>query len=609
MGKNMKTMLSVLLAIAIILTSTPTAVESEENEPAQREPVTLRLKARDNISWNNHNPWQSESVSINENSGPHTVRIENIGTSRIVSLALMEENGNFCTGSESNCSRNDCAFKDSPELHWSFYNAIIRYDSVIINNEFNALNSPAYASIFGEDYPFYTGFYALSELWNGWYEPSRLLTEVSTIRGGGNGDSFSLPGSPAPTINSIEVTFSIFGVDGVFCECGECEYCLFERCSECELCCWAFQWCTGECCDCTDDCPDNCPSCFRPCCWVCCKRFAECGKPCASCCICLERSEFCGDCAYCLRCWDCNEYPCICCEVCERTLCICCDICGLTCVCPLANSATAGIFDIGFNLAGNRIEFRTNEEIPANSVIVIDGYITSNSNMPLPNFANRIRAVVQDGYGSVWEEYYIDENNEVNLDNTIHSWYYHGYYYDNAIPVGSTLFFMVVDGYGEINITGEARYYIDVLGIDEEPPGVEEADDLSEPEPIEPEAVIIPIDITLSNVPEPCELCNESPCACPLNNCDCGNCNAPTAGKAGYILSGENATIFDALEILKSIVGMNSRINECSNALAAALIVEDRAVPNKPNIFDVLEILKYLVGMDSLVYQQQSNNY
>jgi hypothetical protein len=53
------------------------------------------------------------------------------------------------------------------------------------------------------------------------------------------------------------------------------------------------------------------------------------------------------------------------------------------------------------------------------------------------------------------------------------------------------------------------------------------------------------------------------------------------------------------LEILKSIVGMSNRTTDCGNALYAALIMPTRATPNVPNIFDALEILKHIVGMPS----------
>jgi len=67
--------------------------------------------------------------------------------------------------------------------------------------------------------------------------------------------------------------------------------------------------------------------------------------------------------------------------------------------------------------------------------------------------------------------------------------------------------------------------------------------------------------------------------------------------KLGHILGNPNISIFDALEILKYITGMESVIDTCENARAAALIVSS----DVPGIFDVLEILKALAGMESAV--------
>ncbi|MCL2071613.1 MAG: S8 family serine peptidase [Oscillospiraceae bacterium] len=66
----------------------------------------------------------------------------------------------------------------------------------------------------------------------------------------------------------------------------------------------------------------------------------------------------------------------------------------------------------------------------------------------------------------------------------------------------------------------------------------------------------------------------------------------------GYV-RGEPITIFDALEILKDIVGMNGAISKCGNSLWASLITLESQKAGRPSIFDVLEILKYLVGMDT----------
>ena len=83
----------------------------------------------------------------------------------------------------------------------------------------------------------------------------------------------------------------------------------------------------------------------------------------------------------------------------------------------------------------------------------------------------------------------------------------------------------------------------------------------------------------------------------------CDNCSMCEGGrfKAGHILGNEELTILDVLEVLKSIVGIDSAVDKCGYALYAALIVDERPVENKPIIFDVLEMLKHLVGMPSVI--------
>ncbi|MCL2071610.1 MAG: leucine-rich repeat domain-containing protein, partial [Oscillospiraceae bacterium] len=74
----------------------------------------------------------------------------------------------------------------------------------------------------------------------------------------------------------------------------------------------------------------------------------------------------------------------------------------------------------------------------------------------------------------------------------------------------------------------------------------------------------------------------------------------PTLGQIVSPGNGE-VTIFDALEILKYLVGINGVIDNCDDALAAALITENSQTSGEPGIFDVLEILKYLVGMPNVI--------
>ena len=83
----------------------------------------------------------------------------------------------------------------------------------------------------------------------------------------------------------------------------------------------------------------------------------------------------------------------------------------------------------------------------------------------------------------------------------------------------------------------------------------------------------------------------------------CGTCKICTSNKApvkGRILGNAEPQIFDALEILKSLVGMSGAIDKCLNARNASLITKVSQEKGTPTIFDALEILKHLVGMIKL---------
>lgn len=75
------------------------------------------------------------------------------------------------------------------------------------------------------------------------------------------------------------------------------------------------------------------------------------------------------------------------------------------------------------------------------------------------------------------------------------------------------------------------------------------------------------------------------------------------AGDNRYNLGDVNGdgevTIFDALEILKNLVGMDCEITKSTLAFTAAMINDPTL--DAPTIFDALEVLKYLVNMDSKV--------
>ncbi|MCL2037155.1 MAG: hypothetical protein FWG83_07235 [Oscillospiraceae bacterium] len=101
--------------------------------------------------------------------------------------------------------------------------------------------------------------------------------------------------------------------------------------------------------------------------------------------------------------------------------------------------------------------------------------------------------------------------------------------------------------------------------------------------------------------------CGKNPCqtpevCSPTDRVPCSCCAADNiyVGKTGHILANETVTIFDALEVLKALVGMDGAIARCGNAKNASRITkETRAANSNPTIFDVLEILKKLVGMDN----------
>ena len=105
-----------------------------------------------------------------------------------------------------------------------------------------------------------------------------------------------------------------------------------------------------------------------------------------------------------------------------------------------------------------------------------------------------------------------------------------------------------------------------------------------------------------------CNKCTQGRCR--RNCCGCGlppvcrTCSLCTFENPfpyqplGYILCNKTITIFDALEILKHLVEMESVISKCSTIRRASLIVSDG---DYPTIFDALEILKYLAGMESAV--------
>jgi len=78
---------------------------------------------------------------------------------------------------------------------------------------------------------------------------------------------------------------------------------------------------------------------------------------------------------------------------------------------------------------------------------------------------------------------------------------------------------------------------------------------------------------------------------------ECKICKSGRPSVKGCITGGEFPSIFDALEILKSLIGMENQIDKCGNALKASLITVNSQKKGAPTIFDALEILKRIAGM------------
>jgi hypothetical protein len=102
-------------------------------------------------------------------------------------------------------------------------------------------------------------------------------------------------------------------------------------------------------------------------------------------------------------------------------------------------------------------------------------------------------------------------------------------------------------------------------------------------------------------------LLTNSPQGCDCDKASCDICNEDgTYFALGDVDGNGLVNIFDALEVLKSIVGMNSTINHGDKQVgarhAALIVPPSGGVPRvNPNIFDALEILKFIVGMNTPV--------
>ena len=91
-----------------------------------------------------------------------------------------------------------------------------------------------------------------------------------------------------------------------------------------------------------------------------------------------------------------------------------------------------------------------------------------------------------------------------------------------------------------------------------------------------------------------CEICGKEECFC------CGKCTLCASSmppRKGCIRGNDEPDIFDFIEILQYLVGMDNKIDKCGNALYAALLTEDSQATGEPTIFDAIEILTIIVGL------------
>jgi len=80
----------------------------------------------------------------------------------------------------------------------------------------------------------------------------------------------------------------------------------------------------------------------------------------------------------------------------------------------------------------------------------------------------------------------------------------------------------------------------------------------------------------------------------------CKTCKICKSGKPpvkGCIRGNDEPDIFDFIEILQYLVGMDNKIDKCGNALYAALLTEESKATGEPTIFDAIEILTIIVGL------------
>ncbi|MCL2071076.1 MAG: hypothetical protein FWH07_02450 [Oscillospiraceae bacterium] len=207
--------------------------------------------------------------------------------------------------------------------------------------------------------------------------------------------------------------------------------------------------------------------------------------------------------------------------------------------------------EVGFNDTGTRLEFRAAKGgIPAQTAL---GWVSDGENSNEVKFIGDIH--IQDGKTSSTHSPGI-AGAVVYNENAIAG----GIAVSDHVPEGNLFLSLEVVGTGRISMTG--NYYIVRDG----------------------EEVGIPFNVSVSN-----EICE-------------GECNiCSVKPKLGFVIGGDDVTIFDALEVLKNLVDMDGSISNCESSRSASLITVDSINSGEPSIFDTLEILKHLVGMDSMI--------
>ena len=101
---------------------------------------------------------------------------------------------------------------------------------------------------------------------------------------------------------------------------------------------------------------------------------------------------------------------------------------------------------------------------------------------------------------------------------------------------------------------------------------------------------------------ESCYFCGRDDCRqwckMPIKPCFvCKICESGNPSVKGCILGNAEPGIFDFMEVLLYIVGMDNEIFKCSKKLYAALITPESQATGKPTIFDGIEILTIIVDM------------